>query len=301
MINGSENYKTATAFRQAVQALLKAEAKKRGRPLEEVKREFLFQRFLALLFSNSDGQWVLKGGAGLLMRLVEARSSRDLDLLHLEELNPDDAIAELKEQTAPQDSDHLTFVIGDKVTYSRNNPVVEIAVVAYIGAEFGHFSIDLATEKHLLAVPELVRPAPVVEVPGLGELPELVLYPLTDQVADKVCAMYEVHGETRSPSNRFRDLVDLVIIVTGSDLEAEPVARALQSESKRRGLELPTTMASPADTWDKGYSAYAKTTKIDSALHQLEAALEHVGACLNPVLDGTVTTGSWRPGTGWTP
>lgn len=53
-VNGSAQYTTATAFRRAVEDRLKREAKARGRPLEELRREFLFQRFLALVFSAPD-------------------------------------------------------------------------------------------------------------------------------------------------------------------------------------------------------------------------------------------------------
>jgi len=73
MVNGSPQYATANAFRRALEDRLKQEAKLRGRPLDELRREFLFQRFLALLFSGPEGRWVLKGGASLLMRLTEAR------------------------------------------------------------------------------------------------------------------------------------------------------------------------------------------------------------------------------------
>jgi hypothetical protein len=86
------------------------------------------------------------------------------------------------------------------VSYSRTNPVVELSVTAYIGAKYGTFPIDLARELHLLSAPERIRPMPVVDVPGLTELPEIVVYPLTDQVADKVCAMYQPYGDTQSPS-----------------------------------------------------------------------------------------------------
>ena len=143
-VNGSPNYATANAFRRGLEDRLKREAKATGRSMEELRREFLFQRFLALMFSDPGGQWMLKGGAGLLMRLADARFSRDLDLLRLGELSSDEAIAELRQLTAPREGDYLTFVIEDGVSFSRVNPIVEIDVTAYIGAKYGGFPIDLA-------------------------------------------------------------------------------------------------------------------------------------------------------------
>ncbi|MDQ2849782.1 MAG: nucleotidyl transferase AbiEii/AbiGii toxin family protein [Actinomycetota bacterium] len=299
-VNGSSQYATATAFRRGLQDRLKQQAMLRGRPVAELQREFLFQRFLALLFSQPDGPWVLKGGASLLMRLADARSSKDLDLLHLGQVKPAQAIADLRELTAPHESDYLTFIIGDTVTYSRTNPVVTISVTAYIGAHYGNFPIDLATELHLLAAPERIKPTPVVDVPGLAELPDVVVYALTDQVADKVCAMYELHGDRQSPSSRYRDLIDLALIVSTYQLHAAPLARALQSESKRRNMRLPTHMTSPAPGWATGYQAYARKTRIDASLHTLEAALKQVGNCINPLLGASREHGRWLPTSGWT-
>jgi predicted nucleotidyltransferase component of viral defense system len=295
MVNGSPQYATANAFRRALEDRLKREARVRGRSLEELRREFLFQRFLALIFAEPDAQWVLKGGASLLMRLAEARFSKDLDLLNLGELSADEAIAELRRLTAPREGDHLAFVIEDGVAYSRTNPVVEISVTAYVGAKYGSFPIDLARELHLLAVPERIRPTPVVEVPGLAKLPEIMVYPLTDQVAEKVCAMYERYGDLQSASSRYRDLVDLALIVSTCELEAELVRQALQSERQRRGMHLPEQIVSPGPQWPAGYRAYARRTRIDPALHTLDAALEHVGICIDPLLNGSRARGRWLP------
>lgn len=297
-LNGSPQYASANNFRTALEHRLKAEAKTRGRNLEELRREFLFQRFLALVFSGGSDQWVLKGGASLLMRLADARFSKDLDLLRLGEQSVEDAITELRTLTAPSTDDHLTFVIEDGVALSTVNPVASIKVTAYIGAKYGSFPIDLARELHFLATPERIRPEPVVDVPGLGAMPDIVVYPLTDQVADKVCAMYEVHGETQNPSTRYRDLADLVLIVTTSRLDAALSARALASEARRRGLALPDHLVTPAPSWAVGYPALARRTRLPASMHDLDAALAQVAQCVDPLLSGR-ETGTWVPNEGW--
>lgn len=298
-INGSSRYATTNAFRRALEDRLKWEARIRGRSLEELRREFLFQRFLALVFSGPDGGWVLKGGASLLLRLAGARFSKDLDLVRVGESSADEAIAELRALASPRAGDHLTFVLEDGVSYSGTNPVVKISVTAYIGAKYGGFPIDLALDLHFLAAPERIKPAPVVDVPGLTELPEVVVYPLADQVADKVCAMYELYGDAQSPSTRYRDLVDLALIVSSCELEADAVSRSLRSESHRRQMHLPMQLESPGPQWSGGYRAYARQAKIVQDLHSMETALRHVGECLNPLLEDSCDQGRWVPGTGW--
>lgn len=298
-INGSPEYETATAFRRALEDRLRRVAKERGRKQNELRREFLFQRFLALVFTHSDDDWILKGGASLLIRLDNARFSRDLDLLRLGKVSANDAIANLREVTRPGHGDYLTFVIGDVAKQSRANPVVEIGVTAYIGAEYDRFTVDLATELHFVSSPERLRPSRVVDVPGLPDVPEILLYPLTDQLADKVCAMYETHEPGNAPSSRFRDLADLVRIVDESSIDAGDALRSLRSEEVRRGISLPKSLVSPGASWTAGYSRVARDAGLDAGLRDLDAALAHVGLCVNPLLEGTRTVGTWEPGAGW--
>lgn len=300
MVNGSPDYTLPASFRRALDARLKTAAKTTGRGMQELQREFLFQRFLALVFAEPDGPWVLKGGVGLLMRVPQARFSKDLDLLHLEEPTIEEAVDELRALTAPREGDHLRFEISDGIANNQpGNPVAEVKVEGYFGTtRYGGFPIDLALKPHLLAAPERHQPAPVVDIPGLTPPPEMLVYPITDQIADKVCAMYETHGEGYA-SNRYRDLVDLVLIVSTLEFEAASAADALAAEAVRRKMELPTEMTSPAAAWVDGYRAYASKTRVEAGLHGLDEALGHVGACLNPLLDGSRTSGRWQPSAGW--
>ena len=131
---------------------------------------------------------------------------------------------------------------------------VKVKVETYLGTNlYCTFPIDLSTVLPFVAEVEHRRPRPVLEVPGIDPLPEFTLYPLPDQVADKVCAMYERHGPTATPSSRFRDLVDLVLIVSNFELDAAQTIRALTAESRRRDLALPARLETPDPTWLDGY------------------------------------------------
>lgn len=192
--------------------------------------------------------------------------------------------------------DHLIFVIDDPARRADGQTLATIGVTGYTGAiRFDRFSIDLSTELHVVARFERLRPKPVIDVPGLAVLPEFTLYSLPDQVADKVCAMYGSYGISPAPSTRFRDLVDLVLIVTTSSLDAELTGRALRSEALRRNLILPEQMHAPSPQWPAGYTQIARNSSLHAELRNLDAALVRVGACLNPVLGGEVTAGYWDP------
>jgi len=76
--------------------------------------------------------------------------------------------------------------------------------------------------KVLIAGLERHQLEPMVEIADVAALPEVTLYPLPDQIADKVAAMVERHGPQGRASTRYRDLVDLVLIVRSCEVDAAP-------------------------------------------------------------------------------
>lgn len=294
-------YRSPTAFRQAADAKLRAVATSSGRTLAELRREFLYQRFLARVFAGNEPAWVLKGGIGLLTRLPGARHSRDIDLLHVT-ADAHTIEGELREIGFQDLGDHLRF----EVTRSRTVSVVDgvtVSFAAYTGANvWENFAVDVSCERHSIGEFEFFQPKPVVDLTGVPDLPPFRLYPLTDQIADKVCAMYETHGPQGAPSNRYRDLVDLVLLVCCGSLDAKLLADALRARARhaRSHLTLPDRMRVPGIGWEAGYPAAARRSMVSTELHRLDSALDFVGDCLNPVLAGMLTVGRWDPvGRAW--
>lgn len=288
--------KTPTAFKASVRDRLKTRAKSTGRPFNELEREYLLQRFLARVFADPESPWILKGGTGLLARLPGARHSQDIDLLH--RTQPLAAAADdLRRLAAIDVGDPFRFVLSDAIAMTGTVNGAQIRVTAYLGAtEFGRFPIDVSTELAFVAEVERYRPTPVIEVPDVAPLPEFTLYPLVDQVADKVCAMYERHGPEQIASTRFRDLVDLVLVTREFVLDGNQLCEALAQEARRRSLTLPATLVSPGSTWTAGYPKVARPTMVPKELHALNAALEAVARCINPALAGQVADHHWAPG-----
>lgn len=93
-------------------------------------------------------------------------------------------------------------------------------------------------------------------------------------------------------------LIDLALIVS-CELDAAMLSAALHAESARRNIRLPTALVAPASNWSSGYRAYARKTRIDAALHDLESALTHVGMCMNPLSEEAVRLGGGKPDQGW--
>nr|WP_275402422.1 nucleotidyl transferase AbiEii/AbiGii toxin family protein [Streptomyces sp. SID13031] len=262
----------------------------------------MFDRFLARLFAEPGRPWLVKGGTNLLIRLPSARFSKDIDLLYRGHAADDvnEAADELRRLVANgNDGDHVRFEIGDPkpiAGQTEHQPGANLKVDGFVGSRlFGTFPVDLSMKLRPIARPDLVRLEPIITLPGDPEPPQVSLYPLPDQIADKVCAMYSTYRTTNEVSSRYHDLVDLVLIITTTGLDGAETTVALHEEAARRtGLRLPGRMASPGPTWAAGYGGTARQSPLDPRMHDLKTALTIVGRCLDPLLARQPVT-TWDP------
>ena len=87
-------------------------------------------------------------------------------------------------------------------------------------------------------------------------------------------------------------------------MDAAMLVAALRSREKnaRNRVALPTSLRSPGAGWLDGYPAEAGRSSLNRDMHRLDTALAYVGTCLNPILDSTLSAGSWNPRTlSWDP
>ena len=167
-----------------------------------------------------------------------------------------------------------------------------------IGAsEFASFRVDLVAGLTMTGVPEQVPPIVPIELPGLLRTPYRA-YPVIDHIADKVCALLEVHqrsGGSAIASTRYRDLLDLVVFAHTATIEAQSLATALHREASRRRLALPDRLTRPGESqWRAGYLRVAREApRLEE--RDLEAALATAGRLIDPVLMEE-TAGQWDPG-----
>lgn len=291
-----QQYPTTAAFHRALLARINQQAKASGRRPEELQREYFTQRFLARVFSSPDSGWILTGGGGMLVRVPGARFSQDIDLLHLG-TDISEAVAELRALGVRPDLDPFTFEITMKSALTGVTHGAQLKAAVYIGAvRAGNFPIDVAVERTLVGQVELLQPRPVVEIGDVAQLPPFTVVSVADQIADKLCAIYERHGpETVTPSTRYRDLVDLLLIMTTCTINAEHTLAAIGAQQTRRNMRLPEAIASPGPNWPAGYRALAVTTSLSSDLHELDAALAELDRCLAPLLSGQAANQTWDP------
>lgn len=89
---------------------------------------------------------------------------------------------------------------------------IRLPVSAYIGAVvWASFHVDLVgSDLRMTGEPEPVPPLARVVMPDVDQHGYRA-YLLVDHVADKVAAMFELHGGASAPSTRYKGLVDIVI------------------------------------------------------------------------------------------
>jgi Nucleotidyl transferase AbiEii toxin, Type IV TA system len=290
-------YASPAAFRRALTDKLRDLAATSRWPLQHLQRQLAYDRLLERLYLADDG-WIVKGAAALLARDIGVRATIDIDVYH--QAAREVAEARLREAAARDIGDWFRFEIRAARPLAASG--VRLPATAFVGnAVWAGFHIDLVgTDVRMTGQPEDVPPLARVVMPQVSQHGYRA-YPLVDHVADKVCAMLERHGPVAAPSTRYKDLIDLVAIVLGATVSAEPQITAMRSEAGRRGLDLPERLAVPDPAlWEPGYAAEARRSLLPVA-RTLDDALAAVRPFVDPVLAGTAR-GTWRPGgLAWTP
>ena len=78
----AKSYKTAGAFRTALETRLQMRARTEATDLQRLRRQVAFDRFLARMFSKGPKAaypWLLKGGYAMELRMHAARTTKDIE------------------------------------------------------------------------------------------------------------------------------------------------------------------------------------------------------------------------------
>lgn len=289
------SYGSPAAFRRALTDKLKEKAKTSRWSLPQLQRQMAYDRLLERLYLVDQG-WVVKGATALLARDIGVRGTIDIDVYRAAAREV--AEADLREAARRDIGDWFRFELGPAQPMNDAARGVRIPVAAYVGATvWAEFRVDLVgSDLRMTGEPEDVPPLARVVMPDV-EQHGYRAYPLVDHIADKIAAILQRYGETQAPSTRYKDLVDLVAIVTEASVEAEPQMRALQSEAERRGVTLPRRFDVPhRELWERGYAAEAGRSLLPLA-HTLDEALALVRPFVDPLLDGGAED-TWDPKAG---
>jgi hypothetical protein len=299
-VSSEGGYASPAAFRRALTDRLRTLADTGPWSLAQLQRQIAYDRLLARLYATDDS-WVVKGATALLAREIGVRGTVDVDVYR--PVAQAVAERELRKAAMSDVGDWFRFEIGASRPVGAGAAGRRLPAAASVGGTLWvAFHVDLVGSDLLMTgtpdeVPALAR----VSMPNL-EQHGYRAYPLVDHIADKVAATFQRYGTMATPSTRYKDLVDLVAIVTSVSVEAKAQQAALAFEVARRGLDLPSRFAVPdRSLWVRGYPAEARRSLLPAA-RTLDEALAVVSPFLDPLLAGGAVgrwdpqAARWRPG-----
>jgi predicted nucleotidyltransferase component of viral defense system len=264
----AKTYKTANAFRAALEARLSSQAGSGGMSLDRLRQQAGFDRFLARLFQEEDPYYLVKGGYAMELRLHHrARFSRDLDLSAKEEKgmgDPQAIRAKLQTLLSKDLGDWFVFRVAEAGMKLDVAPCVgyRYAVDARLADRtFNKFHIDVVAGDAILDDPLWAQGSSLFDFAGIPRS-RVALVPAETHFAEKIHAYTRPRSRTNS---RVRDLIDLMLLLDEGFNALETVRRALVSTFPRRSTHpLPRELQDPDLSWTKDYADIALEIQLAS-------------------------------------
>ena len=279
----AKTFKTAAAFRQALEQRLKTAAEERGVPLNTLRLKLTIERLLARLFARPDPPWLLKGGYAMELRYrPNARTTKDIDLsipLALDSATQAKRIEHVRDQLQAaadiSQGDYFQFLIAAPRTELQGAPQggARFPVEARLaGRLFARLHLDVGMGDAVCGSPESLTGDDLLAFAGVPPARALAI-PKAQQFAEKLHA-YTFPWTDRT-NTRTRDLVDLLLMLERAAPEEGKVRDAIEATFKTRSTHpIPVTLPPPPDSWTHEFAAMADevrltTRTLDEAFGQL--------------------------------
>lgn len=283
-------YTDAPAFRQALEQRLKDRANSDGARLVRERKRVAFDRLLARLLAVANGQWLLKGGFALDLRLTaRARSTKDIDIEW--RAGEEDLLDALLDAADHDAGDFFVFAIERAgVPEDRLGGSHRFRVSASLaGRPFETFLLDVGFRADDARKTETLHTEDLLGFAGIEPV-EVDAVPLELQVAEKLHAYTRTYEGGRT-STRPKDLVDLALIAELSRLDAAVLRHEIDTIFALRGTHsAPKTLPFPPAEWATPFRRLAKEVEVPV---ELTAGHRDASALLDPILEGEVATGMW--------
>lgn len=296
---------------RALELAIKDAAKKRARQagagisattVDAQIRQARYDRFLSRVFANGEeSEWLLKGGLSMLARVPRTRTTKDVDLAAPHAADLHGAEQALSALVAVDLGDHLTFRLIRSISTGLGDNQIGTETRRLI---YGCFDVDNDSQVDTVTVDVVVGPEPT----GTPEIVEPAnrlllarpliahsyrLFPVTDQIADKVCATMSTNYAGNKRSSRVKDLVDLVVLAQYQTIILGELRAAITTKLAISGMEPFHHFDIPAD-WKRTYPATAKGVPL-AQTYTAETAASLVARFIDPALTNDPEPAEWDP------
>jgi hypothetical protein len=253
-------YQTPAALRRALEDRLMILVGKERGEIQRFRRQAAFDRLLCRLFQDETSPWLLKGGYAMELRIRTARTTRDIDLALRQSStmskgwNVEAVTAMLRHASEINLADGFEFTIGD--------PTLDLDAAPYGGARFpveaqmagrifAQFHLDVSSGDVLREPYEVLEGRDWFGFAGLPRARVPAVSP-EEQFAEKLHA-YTLPRVGRE-NTRVKDLVDLVLLIERTKLDAARLPMAIHETFQRRKTHgIPPTLISPPASWSKPF------------------------------------------------
>ena len=272
------------------------EARRSGRPTQELLQLYVLEGFLArLALSGLRDRFVLKGGV-LLAAFDSRRPTKDVDLAGLDVANDTDAVLDLVRQVLavePQSDDGIEFVAdtatAEVIREEDDYSGVRVHVEAHLASAKLPFHVDVN-------VGDPIWPSStIVSVPRLrgGEPIELRGYPMHMVHAEKIVTALQ-----RGTANtRWRDFGDIWSLSRHHAVTADDLGHAIAEVATHRNASirrLGEVLEGYAELGQARWFGWRRRSNSDHLPEQLGAVLVAVIDFADPVLTGVVAGKAWN-------
>ena len=259
-------YASAAAFRVALEERLKRLAQAESLDFQRVRRQAAFDRLRCRLFANPNAPWLLKGGYAMELRLKTARTTRDIDLALRRlpvpsadwDANAVGVLESLREAGELDLQDFFTFVFSsaiqdlDAAPYGGARFPVDARLA---GRTFVKFHLDVSTGDVLREPYESLSGRDWLGFAGVASANFPAVSP-EEQFAEKLHA-YTLPRVGRE-NTRVKDLVDLVLLIERTKLDATRLPKAIRETFQRRKTHgISPTLISPPASWSRPFAEMA--------------------------------------------
>jgi len=272
-------YANAKDFCQALDARIKATSAEKAISIDDLRRQIVFNRFLARLDFT---KFVLTGGYSLELRLPLSRSTTDIDLyardaqLHIgttQEQNESILLA-LREQTEKDLHDYFAFDV-ERVLGRLQGPKeggVRCLIVAKLNnREYYKFHVDVALCLEVLE-PDVIHPKSPLPFSEPEDFSVSVLQK-EELFANKI------HAYTRPrlmENSRVEDLVDMALLIPNG-LTSEKVRLSLDKvfAASADFKVIPAQLPLPPAAWRKEFDTIAERRNLQLSMDQAFQIVSH--------------------------
>ena len=280
---------------------IKAAAKASPMDTNKAYAGFFFHRLLCRVFSDPNSSFLLKGGQSMLARTVDARATRDIDLLS-EGVDLEQAVEELKRLASIDMGDFVMFTFS-QVKSIKDEDEYRAGVCVVFHVRLGNkrlqdVSVDLVADEIPQEGFDTLTPADRIEVRGIPTC-DYRIYTVESALADKFCGIVERH-DGRS-SSRQKDLIDVLIYALSSEIDGAALSRRLQVEQTARKMPRSDRFEIPAEWRESGEARFRKLcgqVPLVKGANGLDDAVKIASKLFNPVLDGSAAGKKWDPASG---